>query len=379
MWANVGPTPILSSRRWVNVSPTYICIWVKMGQRIYEYFNVYIFLSDTEEMGVRAWFTRRLGLRRRALPSALRVTSFFLASCVCMFVYVTMSSLVLVVPHGTDGTEACQPRHSSSVGPFSKHMHQVWDGEIPPRYKKFSEGCKKLNPSYNYTVWSDNDIIHFFKRKYPWFLPIYYKYTAPISKYDAVRFFILYEYGGIYFDLDIECRSPFDNILKVNDSIDAILRPAEPFGTTNNFMIARQHSPFMEYLMHGLAASQRSYGAPYLTVMLSAGPLYMVRRYNSYPCKESVLMLDDAKTYNLVLHHNSSSWHDWDAPFVFWMYSHLSIVLPTIALSPIIVLVLVAYWCHKRVVTPWRQQQRLGTKSATIWLKSYRVAVYITG
>ena len=317
------------------------------------------FLPDPEEMVCLGWFTRRTGLRRRALPSAVRLTSFLLALCICMFVIISMGSLVLMVPLGTDGTEACQPKDGSPVGHFSKHIHQVWDGEIPPRFKNFSEGCKKLNPGYDYTVWSDNDIIQFFEKKHPWFLPIYNTYPYPISKYDAVRFFILYEYGGIYFDLDIECQSPFDNILKENPSIDTMFRRGEPYGASNNFMIARQHSPFMEYLMHGLVGSQRSYGAPYLTVMMAAGPMYMVRRYNSYPCKEGVLLLDDAKTYSLVLHHNSSSWHDWDAPYVFWMYRHLHIVVPTFALSPIVVIILIGYWCHKRILK--RQTTRRDT------------------
>ena len=38
--------------------------------------------------------------------------------------------------------------------------------------------------------------------EYPWFLTTFDNYTQPIQRADAIRYFVLSHYGGIYIDLD---------------------------------------------------------------------------------------------------------------------------------------------------------------------------------
>ena len=53
----------------------------------------------------------------------------------------------------------------------------------------------------------------FIEKMYPWFLKTYDGYTQEIMRIDAVRYFILHYFGGIYLDIDMECKvcKIFDN------------------------------------------------------------------------------------------------------------------------------------------------------------------------
>ena len=47
--------------------------------------------------------------------------------------------------------------------------------------------------------------------EYPWFLTTFDNYTQPIQRADAIRYFVLSHYGGIYIDLDDvrpRCQGP---------------------------------------------------------------------------------------------------------------------------------------------------------------------------
>lgn len=38
--------------------------------------------------------------------------------------------------------------------------------------------------------------------RYPWFLETFDSYPYPIQRADAIRYFVLHHFGGIYIDLD---------------------------------------------------------------------------------------------------------------------------------------------------------------------------------
>ena len=105
---------------------------------------------------------------------------------------------------------------SSALGAtFPKHIHQTWkDHNIPEKWKKSSEACKRLNPDYKYTLWTDQDLDNFIAKEYSWFIETFRSYPYPIQRVDVARYFILHKFGGMYIDLDITCLEPFDSIIK---------------------------------------------------------------------------------------------------------------------------------------------------------------------
>jgi len=54
---------------------------------------------------------------------------------------------------------------------------------------------------------------------YEWFLPIFRGFDWDIKRADAIRYFALYHYGGVYADLDVELLRPIDELLDIDDEV----------------------------------------------------------------------------------------------------------------------------------------------------------------
>ena len=51
-------------------------------------------------------------------------------------------------------------------------------------------------------LWTDVKSRELIATEYPWFLNTFDNYSQPIQRADAIRYFVLAHYGGIYIDLD---------------------------------------------------------------------------------------------------------------------------------------------------------------------------------
>jgi hypothetical protein len=93
-----------------------------------------------------------------------------------------------------------------------KIIHYCWFGgnPLPELAKKCIASWKVYFPDYEIKEWNESNYdVH----KIPYMSEAYQaKKHAFVSDY--ARFDILYKYGGIYFDTDVEIIKPFDDILK---------------------------------------------------------------------------------------------------------------------------------------------------------------------
>jgi mannosyltransferase OCH1-like enzyme len=94
-------------------------------------------------------------------------------------------------------------------------VFQTWKSktDIPPRFRSWSRTWRDKNPGYAHTIHDDHDNREFIRRFYPWFLGKYDAYAREILRADAVRYFYMYHYGGVYADMDFECLRPFEDLL----------------------------------------------------------------------------------------------------------------------------------------------------------------------
>lgn len=94
-------------------------------------------------------------------------------------------------------------------------IHQSWSSKIlPVKYLKIKLKNKQILSNWNFKLWTDDDNDLFIEEKFPSFLDIYKNYKHKIHKIDAIRYFYLYEYGGLYMDLDITLNKNITNLLK---------------------------------------------------------------------------------------------------------------------------------------------------------------------
>lgn len=92
-----------------------------------------------------------------------------------------------------------------------KKIHYCWFGgnPLPESAKKYIETWKKYCPDYEIIEWNENNFDvtqnQYCKEAYE------AKKWAFVSDY--ARFWVLYKYGGIYFDTDVEIIKPLDDIV----------------------------------------------------------------------------------------------------------------------------------------------------------------------
>lgn len=97
-----------------------------------------------------------------------------------------------------------------------KIIHQTWKtNDVPKKWLKYQSTWKNI-PNCKYILWTDIDNRNLIKNKYSWFLKQYDNYKYPIQRADVIRPFILYTYGGIYADMDLEYLNDFWDTLDNN-------------------------------------------------------------------------------------------------------------------------------------------------------------------
>jgi hypothetical protein len=93
-----------------------------------------------------------------------------------------------------------------------KIIHYCWFGgkPLPRSAKKCIASWRKFFPDYEIKEWNESN---FDVNMIPYTAGAYVeKKYAFVSDY--ARFYVLYEYGGIYFDTDVEVIRPMDDILE---------------------------------------------------------------------------------------------------------------------------------------------------------------------
>ncbi|OXQ72000.1 glycosyltransferase family 32 protein, partial [Klebsiella pneumoniae] len=92
-----------------------------------------------------------------------------------------------------------------------KIIHCIWLGgrELPALEKKCIESWSIYNPDYKIIIWDEKNLVIDDPEYKSAYLKKQWAYCA-----DLARMRLLYEYGGIYLDTDMEAIASFDNLLK---------------------------------------------------------------------------------------------------------------------------------------------------------------------
>lgn len=210
-----------------------------------------------------------------------------------------------------------------------KIIHQTYKTEdIPEHWKEGRQKCLDLHPEYEYILWTDAMTDEFIEKEYPWFLETFRNYQYGIERADAIRYFVLSHYGGVYIDLDDGCERKLDCLL----TVPAFARKTSPTGISNDVMGSVPKHPFFTKLMNSLKKYDRNWRIPYITIMASTGPLFVSMVWKQYkrwgvPEGGEVRVLQPAE---YKMHPQSffsiskgSSWHLDDAQAVKGWLNHI--------------------------------------------------------
>ena len=183
-------------------------------------------------------------------------------------------------------------------------IHQTWkDTDVPPEWQKWADSWRIQHPGWGYRLWTDADNRAFLQEHYPWFLPVYDGYPEAIMRADAIRYFLLDHFGGLYVDLDFECLKPVTEILDGHDLVlgcepDAhtrlLLARQRGFDRIvgNAFIASRPGHPFWAHVHRQMVATHKLPSTLDVT-----GPFFLTRAVESAPEPESITVLDPEILY----------------------------------------------------------------------------------
>ncbi|KAG6821615.1 hypothetical protein H0H93_000124 [Arthromyces matolae] len=274
--------------------------------------------------------------RRRLFYIFLSILALFLVGTVVVLSSITYYLAIdpnaylteLEVPFLGNDTRWNATEHNQ-VELVPRILHQTWKTDVlPPRWQGISDACRKMHPDYEYILWTDASSREFIARYYPWFLETFDGYTYPIQRADAIRYFVLHHYGGVYLDLDIGCLRPVDPLLVY----PVILPKTIPVGVSNDLMFAQKGHPFLEQTIHNLVTFDHSWILNYPTVMFSTGPMFLSAQYGLYTSSHPTTAVQDLRIlpkslygknakegeapHSFFSHFYGSSWHADDAAFI---------------------------------------------------------------
>jgi mannosyltransferase OCH1-like enzyme len=175
--------------------------------------------------------------------------------------------------------------------PFPRHIFQTWKSkvEFPDNYARWSVGLKATNADFEYFLWDDADNRRFIADFYPWFLDVYDAYPREIFRVDAVRYFFLYQFGGVYLDMDTECLRPLAPVFA--SSADVWLGrmgddPDFPHSIPNAIMASRPRQEFWLLAMHLLVENAKGRSGAQAQVLAGpeamTGPVVLKNTYDAY-------------------------------------------------------------------------------------------------
>ncbi|KAL8791485.1 MAG: hypothetical protein Q9213_000102 [Squamulea squamosa] len=273
---------------------------------------------------------------RRSLAVFLAVTGII----VILLIHSVYTLLTLLVEDGsTDAIHSAEipAPHSPLIDNMPQYIpkiiHQTYINEsVPEIWREAQRTCIDIHEDYEYKMWTDAKSRELIATEYPWFLNTFDNYSQPIQRADAIRYFVLAHFGGIYIDLDDGCNRRLDPLL----SYPAWVRRTAPTGISNDAMGSTPQHPFFLTVIESLREYDKNWRLPYITVMYSTGPLFLSVIWKKYMSSGSnigdgagggrvrILMMDEYNRYpwSFFSHHQGSSWHGKDARLIFWMGSH---------------------------------------------------------
>lgn len=215
---------------------------------------------------------------------------------------------------------------------MDKYIHYCWFGgkKLPRKFKKYMKTWKKYMPEYTIMEWNETN----FDLNYCEFVKDAYANKKWAFVSDVARFYALYEYGGVYFDTDIEVKKNIDDILK------------------NEIWLGREDNNYLATAMIGVKAKENKHIKNILDIYIKSkfnpNNLYEItspKVLTSYFEKlglvkkaESQVLKDDIHIYSrdyfnpksydglneqyskntCIIHHFDASWTSIDEKIAIW-------------------------------------------------------------
>lgn len=102
-----------------------------------------------------------------------------------------------------------------------RSIHQIWiqgADALPPQYRAAALTWKNRNPGWTHRLWDEESLRALMLARAPEWWAVYSVQPEVEAKADVARYALLQTFGGLYADIDTECRRPIAPLLARSDS-----------------------------------------------------------------------------------------------------------------------------------------------------------------
>jgi mannosyltransferase OCH1-like enzyme len=157
---------------------------------------------------------------------------------------------------------------------FPKNIFQTWKNSVvPDNWKDAQQSVIEKNPNWKYTLLTDTDNDIIVKQHFLDFYRTFVSFKYPIQRADAIRYCVLYLYGGIYLDLDYVSLKSFDSLSLATEV--GLIKSSNVDTFTNSFLCSQPKSYFWILCIQKMTTKLPFYLNifKHTTIMNSTGPL----------------------------------------------------------------------------------------------------------
>lgn len=155
-------------------------------------------------------------------------------------------------------------------------IHHNWQdliNETIPADWDVRQTCTITNPDFEYRLWTVNSSRQFIETHYEWLLETYDSYSCPVQRVNALRYFLMRHYGGIYIDPNYGCSRDLEPLLYY---------PAWVLNGGHGIAGARPHHPYWIMMTESLTSRGHRFLSPHLTITHSGGPEFESAIWKKY-------------------------------------------------------------------------------------------------
>jgi len=191
-------------------------------------------------------------------------------------------------------------------------IHHIWIGPepLPEDHRLWIETWRRQHPHWQHRLWTEENL-----PQDPIRPEILERLRVPVERADMLRLEILYRYGGLYVDADVECLSPIDRTLGDAEFVAVCMKPGR---VTNTLIAAVPGHPLLEAALREIRPMQEYWtlSAPSATLKEVAGPPLLRRLIPKYP---DVKLLEpplvfpatpEERERAIAVHHVARNWHN---------------------------------------------------------------------
>lgn len=192
-----------------------------------------------------------------------------------------------------------------------KIFHRVWLGQasVPLEYERYWERWQLLHPDWEFREWRDDSIKELSLHS------AIEKTEINAVKADIARYEILYKYGGIYLDCDMDCYQPIDSLICEDDNF-IVCNQINDFKClcSIGFFASSPRHPILEGAIKELAETDLSLINNSSPAEVT-GPYFFRRAINNRKVKN----LDPSAFYPYF--HLKSEWYKRDMSAIYGVHS----------------------------------------------------------